>query len=804
MEELHAAPYLEAYNDLHPSLLSFHDTETEMKVGNIGATAAATAAGSGGTGNRKSKFLRDEQKNGYNIKVQSVDEILAEHDQLEQRGHELRRQQTDQVDVDSVEIPSGGETGRGRRSPMAKLHKADSEMAEVAKAKADEDAARASPYPPELVDPDALSATLAHLCLVHPAQWWNYEWCHRKSVSQFHIAGHEDVGYQSVAVGSNPAWKRDPDYSLGTYTRSLVVREGGDSGNTSARILKIVDMYTGGQKLDELQNGYRSTEVHIQCCPNPNPNPNAQVSKGSPFEGLGLGGDGTGDEEEKEEEEESGRDSDGDRLRWQARGASQRGFLQRRLRQYGVEFVSGSAREGDRWALFHSHKSQTPGGDNWAGGDDGVGLISESLDLDLYDNLYSRGMLTEEDLLEYNADEEALSGNVWLSEDPETGTVHSTGVGSHSGSEYDRANNRNNDNYPEEYYNDLEFEIELEIDVDGSYVVDALESIAAGAGGGGADEGVDEVGVNDVGGTNTQDRGRLKRKGATRQVLVESGRKPVDTTSGKAGTGGSSGILVDVMDVEESAGEEGPGVDNPDGEAGDRVEHRRHEVSSRRGRGASVISTSTTTTITTRRTPAAVVLSDGPVGQGGKSEKDKGGRGSVAAAQLAATKARTLPAKGVSIKYVKEPSVGQYEVGVCHPMLCVTDSTGSRTKAGGHRSLYNPRHDAVEKARDRHNKEKGLSQSPKTNLKGPSKRQSSGINLDASTNEKVSKGLVALMSTLNSVKPCYFYPPSVGESWWVYEVCFNGRGIMQTHFDKIITADASSGVQHEKMVSPLR
>ena len=54
----------------------------------------------------------------------------------------------------------------------------------------------------------------------------------------------------------------DPDWSLGTFVRTLVVRSGGDPQNLSAPILKVIDYYENGQRCDETGSG-RKTEVHL-------------------------------------------------------------------------------------------------------------------------------------------------------------------------------------------------------------------------------------------------------------------------------------------------------------------------------------------------------------------------------------------------------------------------------------------------------------------------------------------------------------------------------------------------------------
>ena len=132
---------------------------------------------------------------------------------------------------------------------------------------------------PELTDAKLLSKMLKGFCGVLPNEYWMIEWCHRVEVRQFHVQIVEDQAMRS------------PDYSLGTYERSAIIRERGDLQNKSARIVKMVEYFSGGQYCDETQ-GYRSTEVHIQCCEGLNINnvavpPVTQVgmglNMGSPF-----------------------------------------------------------------------------------------------------------------------------------------------------------------------------------------------------------------------------------------------------------------------------------------------------------------------------------------------------------------------------------------------------------------------------------------------------------------------------------------------------------------------------------------
>ncbi len=54
---------------------------------------------------------------------------------------------------------------------------------------------------------------------------------------------------------------RNPDWSLGSYVSTRVVREKED--DPTAKIIEIIDTFSGGQHCDE-NNQKRSTEVHIQ------------------------------------------------------------------------------------------------------------------------------------------------------------------------------------------------------------------------------------------------------------------------------------------------------------------------------------------------------------------------------------------------------------------------------------------------------------------------------------------------------------------------------------------------------------
>ena len=115
---------------------------------------------------------------------------------------------------------------------------------------------------------DKFHQLLENSCSLLYADWWVYEWCHRKKLSQFHsvmVQTKDTVENGKVVKKGGVQMQRDPEWSLGTFQRSLVVRVGGDPHNTSAPILKVIDKYEFGQPCDETGSG-RKTEVHLICC----------------------------------------------------------------------------------------------------------------------------------------------------------------------------------------------------------------------------------------------------------------------------------------------------------------------------------------------------------------------------------------------------------------------------------------------------------------------------------------------------------------------------------------------------------
>lgn len=60
---------------------------------------------------------------------------------------------------------------------------------------------------------EAIHKKLQNYCSVLPIDYWNYEWCHQREVHQFHVE-HRERG-----------WVKEPNWSLGKYKRSVVVRD---------------------------------------------------------------------------------------------------------------------------------------------------------------------------------------------------------------------------------------------------------------------------------------------------------------------------------------------------------------------------------------------------------------------------------------------------------------------------------------------------------------------------------------------------------------------------------------------------
>jgi len=77
---------------------------------------------------------------------------------------------------------------------------------------------------------------LRNKCLVFRAGWWNFQYCHRKEIRQYH---------------PEPNGGRGEDWSLGLFS--------------SSGVKPLVHMFTEGQRCDETSTG-RSTEVTFENC----------------------------------------------------------------------------------------------------------------------------------------------------------------------------------------------------------------------------------------------------------------------------------------------------------------------------------------------------------------------------------------------------------------------------------------------------------------------------------------------------------------------------------------------------------
>jgi hypothetical protein len=104
--------------------------------------------------------------------------------------------------------------------------------------------------PLHFYDSELLSHKLKNTCSALTIDYWTYEWCHRRSVNQFHIVTSKDMS------------RRDPMWSLGDYQQTTVIRERNDNNNMSAAIIQIVDSFDNGQRCDET-NGPRHSEANF-------------------------------------------------------------------------------------------------------------------------------------------------------------------------------------------------------------------------------------------------------------------------------------------------------------------------------------------------------------------------------------------------------------------------------------------------------------------------------------------------------------------------------------------------------------
>jgi len=92
-------------------------------------------------------------------------------------------------------------------------------------------------------------AELAGRCDVLNLGWWSYEWCHEKSVRQFH------VDQQAGII--------DPQWSLGEFSHRDGAAAAAAEGDEA--VDPAVDVFTGGQHCDETGQG-RATRVEFRCC----------------------------------------------------------------------------------------------------------------------------------------------------------------------------------------------------------------------------------------------------------------------------------------------------------------------------------------------------------------------------------------------------------------------------------------------------------------------------------------------------------------------------------------------------------
>ena len=99
---------------------------------------------------------------------------------------------------------------------------------------------------------ESLLAGLEGLCSKLNQGWWTYEWCHRSKVRQFHAEA-------STAAA-------DPDWSLGSYSSSVVMESKNKNRSAYEEVALAVDIFdVGGQRCDETDAGRKSL-VTFSCC----------------------------------------------------------------------------------------------------------------------------------------------------------------------------------------------------------------------------------------------------------------------------------------------------------------------------------------------------------------------------------------------------------------------------------------------------------------------------------------------------------------------------------------------------------
>lgn len=80
----------------------------------------------------------------------------------------------------------------------------------------------------DIYNPDVLQSRFDGICALLPNDYWNYEWCHRKSARQFHLEQRDHH------------WHKSPDFSLGEYKRTLIVR---DLNAVPSPVVKVLLLY---------------------------------------------------------------------------------------------------------------------------------------------------------------------------------------------------------------------------------------------------------------------------------------------------------------------------------------------------------------------------------------------------------------------------------------------------------------------------------------------------------------------------------------------------------------------------------
>ena len=73
----------------------------------------------------------------------------------------------------------------------------------------------------------SLSKSLDGLCAFLNKEYWSFEWCHRQDVRQVHIE------FSDSRVVRNPDWK------IGSYETTSIIREGKEQHNHSAPIVQV-------------------------------------------------------------------------------------------------------------------------------------------------------------------------------------------------------------------------------------------------------------------------------------------------------------------------------------------------------------------------------------------------------------------------------------------------------------------------------------------------------------------------------------------------------------------------------------